>query len=99
MYGNDNFNSNNLNNNNLNNNNINNYDLVIGFFQIFDLLLNVSQTSNDELLKKLQSQDQILNYQTKELQKQTNVYLEKIVNQNEIIIKEIKKIRVLLNKN
>ena len=34
-----------------------NYDLVLGFLQIFDVLLNVSQVSNDVLLKELQKQD------------------------------------------
>ena len=43
----------------------NNYDLVLGFLQVFDVLLNVSQVSNDVLLK--------------ELQKQNKEYLEKII--------------------
>ena len=34
-----------------------NYDLVLGLLQIFDVLLNVSQVSNDVLLKELQKQD------------------------------------------
>ena len=34
-----------------------NYDLVLGFLRIFDVLLNVSQVSNDVLLKELQKQD------------------------------------------
>lgn len=39
------------------NNQPNNYDLALGFLQVFDVLLNVSQVSNDELLNQLQHQD------------------------------------------
>lgn len=46
---------------------------------MLDFVLNISQTSNDILFKELQTQDKILN-------EQTNVYLKKIVNQNEEII-------------
>ena len=34
-----------------------NYDLAIGFLQVFDLLLNLNQVSNDDILKELQHQD------------------------------------------
>ena len=51
-----------------------NYDLAIGFLQVFDLLLNLSQVSNDDILK--------------ELQHQNNDYLEKIVEDNKIIIQQ-----------
>lgn len=40
-----------------NNQNPSNYDLAIGFLQVFDLLLNLSQTSNDEIMKELQHQN------------------------------------------
>lgn len=61
----------------LNNNEIpNNYDLVIGFLQVFDLLLNINQVSNDVLLKELQKQDK--------------EYLEKIIAQNNKIIELLK---------
>ena len=33
------------------------YDLILGFFQVIDLLLNVSQVSNDALMKELQEQN------------------------------------------
>lgn len=46
-----------------------NYDMAMGFLQIFDVLLNLNQVSNDTLLE--------------ELQKQNKEYLEKIVQQNE----------------
>lgn len=53
-----------------------NYDLILGFLQIFDVLLNFSQVSNDVLLK--------------ELQKQNKEYLEKITKQNNEIIELLK---------
>ena len=43
--------------NNYNQDNPSNYDLVIGFLQVFDLLLNVSQSSNDDIMKELQHQN------------------------------------------
>lgn len=47
--------------------------------QILDLGLNISQTSNDAIMKELQQQDQILNEQTEK-------YLKMILeNQNKII--------------
>ena len=68
-----------------NNQNPSSYDLAVGFLQVFDLLLNVSQTSNDELMK--------------ELQHQNSDYLEKflhdidtIIKQNKIIIEQNKEI-------
>ena len=36
-----------------------NYDLAIGFLQVFDVLLNVSQVSNDDILKELQEQNSL----------------------------------------
>ena len=39
--------------NNYNQDNPSNYDLAIGFLQVFDLLLNVSQSSNDDIMKEL----------------------------------------------
>ena len=55
-----------------------NYDLAIGFLQVFDLLLNVSQSTNDDILK--------------ELQHQNNDYLSKIILQNEEILQNQEKI-------
>lgn len=55
-----------------NNQNPSKYDLMVGFLQVFDLLLNLSQTSNDEIMK--------------ELQHQNKDYFEKIIaNQEEIL--------------
>ena len=61
----------------MNNNSLpNEYDLFLGFLQIYDLLLNLNQTSNDTIMQ--------------ELQKQNKEYLSKIINQNEEIIKLLK---------
>lgn len=49
-----------------------NYDLVLGFLQVLDVMLNINQVSNDVLFKELQRQDK--------------EYLEKIIEQNETII-------------
>lgn len=53
-------------------------NLIANIFQILDLALNLSQTSNDELMKHLQQQDKMLS-------EQTNKYLKEILNKlNEI---------------
>lgn len=51
-------------------------ELLFGFLQVIDLILNVSQTSNDELMKELQQQDK--------------KYLETIVKQNKEILDILK---------
>lgn len=60
----------------MNNDEPSRYDLALGFLQVFDVILNLSQVSNDVLLKELQKQDK--------------EYLEKIIEQNEEIIKLLK---------
>ena len=60
------------------NNQPNKYDLAIGFLQVFDLLLNVSQSTNDDILR--------------ELQHQNKDYLSKIISQNEEILQNQEKI-------
>ena len=62
------------------NNQPNNYDLAIGFLQVFDLLLNLNQVSNDDILKELQHQD--------------NEYLNKIIDNQLKIIEQNDKILV-----
>lgn len=62
-----------------------NYDLALGFLQVFDVILNISQVSNDVLLKELQKQDK--------------EYLGKIIEQNKIIIEQNKVIIDLINKD
>lgn len=64
-------------------NNQPNYDMAMGFLQIFDVLLNLNQVSNDTLLE--------------ELQRQNKEYLEKIVKQNEIIIEQNNMLETKLN--
>lgn len=53
-----------------------NYELLFGFLQVIDLLLNLSQTSNDDLMRELQQQDK--------------KYLETIIKQNEEILNVLK---------
>lgn len=53
-----------------------NYELLFGFLQVIDLLLNLSQTSNDDLMRELQQQDKN--------------YLETIIKQNEEILDILK---------
>ena len=56
--------------------NISDYNLLLGLLQVYDLFLNLNQVSNDTILKELQNQDK--------------KYLEKIIKQNEEIIKLLK---------
>lgn len=63
--------------NNVNNEeNISDYNLLLGLLQVYDLFLNLNQVSNDTILKELQIQDK--------------KYLEKIIKQNQEIIKLLK---------
>lgn len=57
--------------------NIGDYNLLLELLQVYDLFLNLNQVSNDTILKELQNQDKI--------------YLEKIIEQNNEIIKLLKK--------
>lgn len=58
------------------NNDPNEFDIFIGFMQIYSLILNLNQTSNDTIMH--------------ELQKQNKEYLERIIQQNEEIIELLK---------
>ena len=62
--------------------------LIANICQLMDFQMNVSQLSNDDLMKHLLQQDKILD-------EQTNIYLKKIIKQNE----EIKTILNELLKN
>lgn len=64
---------------------------VANWLQILDFQMNTQQITNEDLMKHLEMQDKILDEQTIELQKQTNVYLKKIIEQNEEIINLLKK--------
>ena len=57
------------------------FTVYVGLIQMLDYSLNMNQTSNDELMKELQKQEQILD-------DQTHKYLKKIVEQNKEIIKQ-----------
>jgi len=61
--------------------------IMANYLQILDFILNVKQTDNDSIMKHLNLQDRILEGQNKELQRQTNIYLKKIVEQNDEIIR------------
>lgn len=80
------------NNNNFNDDSFfNKWAIITGIIQFMDYNLNIRQVDNDTLLQHLQKQEQILEEQNKELQKQTHEYLEKIVMQNEEIIRKLDK--------
>lgn len=59
-------------------------NFLANIFQLADYEMNVQQTSNDELMKHLRLQDSIL-------YDQTHIYLKKIVEQNEEILRLLKK--------
>lgn len=54
--------------------------------QLANFDMQIQQTSTDEIMKDLQKQDKML-------EEQTNVYLKKIIKQNEEIIELLKKER------
>ncbi len=59
--------------------------LLANICQVASFHLNVSEITNDEIMKHLQKQDNILN-------EQTNIYLKKIIKQNEEILDLLKKL-------
>lgn len=59
-------------------------NFLANIFQLADYEMNMQQTSNDELMKHLRLQDSIL-------YDQTHIYLKKIVEQNEEILRLLKK--------
>lgn len=63
---------------------------IANWLQIFDFQMNVTQLSNNDLMKHLIKQDEVLDYQNNILQEQTNNYLEVIIKQNEEIISLLK---------
>lgn len=56
---------------------------IADILQIANYQLNVEQTSNDQLMKELRNQDNILD-------EQTNIYLKKIIEQNQEILNLLK---------
>lgn len=79
-----------------NNNYYNNYDfffwlsVVSNWCQLESYQMNQRQLSNDDLMKHLQEQDNVLENQNKILDEQITKYLKKIIEQNETIIKLLK---------
>ncbi|MDE6946561.1 MAG: hypothetical protein K2P14_05190 [Anaeroplasmataceae bacterium] len=65
--------------------------IVANMCQLMDFQMNMAQLSNDDLMKELLNQDKILDNQNKILEEQTNIYLKKIIEQNEQIIKLLEK--------
>ena len=66
---------------------MNNYELlslIANVLQVLNFQMNLEQISNDELFKELRNQDRILD-------EQTNIYLKKIIEQNNEIINLLKK--------
>ena len=76
-------------NSNNNDDFFNRWAIITGIIQFMDYNLNIRQVDNDTILQHLNMQDKVLEDQNRELQKQTNKYLEKIVKQNEEIIRKL----------
>ena len=76
-------------NSNNNDDFFNRWAIITGMIQFMDYNLNIRQVDNDTILQHLNMQDKVLEDQNRELQKQTNKYLEKIVKQNEEIIRKL----------
>lgn len=57
--------------------------LIANMCQLMDFQLNITQLSNDDLMKHLLQQDKVLD-------EQTDIYLKKIIEQNTEIIKLLK---------
>lgn len=68
----------------MNNDNYFVLSIVANMCQLMDFQLNITQLSNDDLMRHLLQQDKVLD-------EQTNLYLKKIIDQNEEIIKLLKK--------
>lgn len=81
-----------MNNNTNNDDFFNRWAIITGIIQFMDYKLNIQQVDNDTILQHLNMQDQVLQDQNRELQKQTNEYLKKIVQQNEDILKKLNKL-------
>lgn len=59
-------------------------NVLANLCQLADYQLNMQQLSNDDLMQELIKQDKVLD-------DQTNIYLKKIIEQNEEIIRLLKK--------
>jgi len=65
--------------------------IIANVLQIANYFMNVEDLKNTDLMKELQKQNIVLD-------EQTHIYLEKIVSQNELIIKQNEEIIDLLKK-
>lgn len=63
---------------------LNMLNVLANLCQLADYQLNTQQLSNDDLMQELIKQDKVLD-------DQTNIYLKKIIEQNEEIIRLLKK--------
>lgn len=72
-------------NNNMTNNNLEALAILANLCQLASFDMNITEVSNDAIMKHLLKQDKILDQQTTD-------YLEKIVSQNETIILLLKKL-------
>ena len=66
-------------------------DRLANILQILNFDMNITQLSNDDLMKHLLSQDKELKEQKHLLQEQNKKYLEKIIEQNNEIISFLRK--------
>lgn len=77
----------------------NNYDfffwlsVMSNWCQLESYQMNQKQLSNDDLMKHLQKQDNVLEKQNQMLDEQTTQYLKTIINQNEEILKILKEVK------
>lgn len=72
----------------MNNNFLFNLNYLANLCQLCDFQMNVSQLSNDDIMKHLLKQDKILNEEKEILDNQNNIYLKELINQNKIIIEQ-----------
>ena len=67
-------------------------NILANILQVADFQMNVSQLSNDDIMRHLLLQDRVLD-------DQTNNYLKKIIEQNEKIIQQNEELKKLLKGN
>lgn len=73
---------------NMNNNFLFNLNYIANLCQLLDFQMNVSQLSNDDLMKHLLEQDKVLNEEKDLLNNQIKEYLKELISQNKTIIEQ-----------
>lgn len=73
---------------NMNNNFLFNLNYIANLCQLLDFQINVSQLSNDDLMKHLLEQDKVLNEEKDLLNNQIKEYLKELISQNKTIIEQ-----------